>query len=119
LLDFFQPFHIVGCAAGQPFAETLHEFVIRDFHAFDGGLVLASDMEVIAIELELAYKMAGLEGNNFSLTWTFHEVYLPRPRIPVSGPGGVQASFNWQGVYDDALTKSVTVVLKNDVTSYP
>jgi hypothetical protein len=72
-----------------------------------------------AIELELAYKLAGLEGNNFSLTWTFHEVYLPRPRIPVSGPGGVQASFNWQGVYDDALTKSVTVVLKNDVTSYP
>ena len=72
-----------------------------------------------AIELELAYKMAGLDGNNFSLTWIFHEVYLPRPRIPVSGPGGVQTSFNWQGVYDDALSKSVTVVLKNDVTSYP
>jgi hypothetical protein len=72
-----------------------------------------------AIELELAYKLAGLDGNNFSLTWTFHEVYLPRPRIPVSGPGGVQASFNWQGVYDDALSKSATVVLKNDVTSYP
>lgn len=72
-----------------------------------------------AIELELAYKLAGLDGNNFSLTWTFHEVYLPRPRIPVSGPGGVQASFNWQGVYDDALTKSATVVLKNDIATYP
>ena len=72
-----------------------------------------------AIELELAYKMAGLEGNNFSLTWTFHEVFLPRPRIPISGPGGVQCSFNWQGVYDDGLAKSATVVLKNDVTSYP
>lgn len=72
-----------------------------------------------AIELELAYRLAGLEGNNFSLTWTFHEVYLPRPRIPVSGPGGVQASFNWQGVLDDSLSKSVTVVLKNDVISYP
>ena len=72
-----------------------------------------------AIELELAYKMAGLDGNNFSLTWTFHEVFLPRPRIPISGPGGVQCSFNWQGVYDDTLTKSATVVLKNDVTSYP
>lgn len=72
-----------------------------------------------AIELELAYKLAGLDGNNFSLTWTFHEVYLPRPRIPVSGPGGVQASFNWQGVFDDSLTKSVTVVLKNDITTYP
>ena len=72
-----------------------------------------------AIELELAYKLAGLEGNNFSLTWTFHEVYLPRPRVPISGPGGVQTSFNWQGVYDESLTKSATVVLKNDVTSYP
>ncbi len=72
-----------------------------------------------AIELELAYRMAGLDGNNFNLTWTFHEVYLPRPRIPISGPGGVQTSFNWQAVYDDALSKSITVVLKNDVTSYP
>ena len=72
-----------------------------------------------AIELELAYRLTGLDGNNFNLTWTFHEVYLPRPRIPISGPGGVQTSFNWQAVYDDALSKSVTVVLKNDVTSYP
>jgi hypothetical protein len=72
-----------------------------------------------AIELELAYKLAGLDGNNFSLTWTFHEVYLPRPRIPISGPGGVQTSFNWQGVYDDAMTKSCTVVLKNDIATYP
>ncbi len=72
-----------------------------------------------AIELELAYRLAGLDGNNFNLTWTFHEVYLPRPRIPISGPGGVQTSFNWQAVYDDALGKSVTAVLKNDVTSYP
>jgi hypothetical protein len=72
-----------------------------------------------AIELELAYKLAGLEGNNFSLTWNFHEVYLPRPRIPITGPGGVQASFNWQGVYDDGLSKSATVVLKNDVATYP
>ena len=71
-----------------------------------------------AIELELAYKLAGLDGNNFSLAWTFHEVYLPRPRIPISGPGGVQTSFNWQGVYDDSLTKSATVVLKNDVATY-
>lgn len=72
-----------------------------------------------AIELELAYRLAGFDGNNFNLTWTFHEVYLPRPRIPISGPGGVQTSFNWQAVYDDALSKSVTVILKNDVTSYP
>jgi Phage tail tube protein len=72
-----------------------------------------------AIELELAYKLAGLDGNNFSLTTTFHEVFLPRPRIPISGPGGVQCSFNWQGVYDDSLSKSATFVLKNDIATYP
>jgi len=72
----------------------------------------------MAIELELAYRLAGLDGNNFSLIWTFHEVYLPRPRIPISGPGGVQTSFNWQAVFDEALEKSVTVTLKNDVATY-
>ena len=71
-----------------------------------------------AIELILAYQFPGLDGNNFALTWTFHSVYLPRPKMPVSGPGGVQASFNWQAAYSDALSKSVTVTLKNDVSLY-
>jgi hypothetical protein len=70
------------------------------------------------IELELAYRLAGNDGNNFNLAWTFHEVYLPRPRLPISGPGGVQASFNWQAVFDEGLSKSVTVTLKNDVATY-
>jgi hypothetical protein len=82
---------------------------------FADTLLLDDAINNTAIELELGYKMAGLEGNNFSLTWTFHEVYLPRPRIPISGPAGVQASFNWQAVYDESLGKSVTVVLKNDI----
>ncbi|PZP83841.1 MAG: hypothetical protein DI582_10215 [Azospirillum brasilense] len=70
------------------------------------------------IELELAYRLGGLEGDHFSLVWTFHEVYLPRPRVPISGPGGVQTTFNWQAVFSELLEKSVTVTLKNDVASY-
>lgn len=70
------------------------------------------------VELELAYRLGGLDGNHFSLAWTFHEVYLPRPRIPISGPGGVQTTFNWQAVFSELLEKSVTVTLKNDVASY-
>ncbi len=70
------------------------------------------------IELELAYRLGGLDGNHFSLAWTFHEVYLPRPRVPISGPGGVQTSFNWQAALSESLEKSVTVTLKNDVESY-
>jgi hypothetical protein len=70
------------------------------------------------IELELGYKLPGGGDETFSLTWTFHQVYLPRPRLPISGPGGVQCSFNWQAVLDEGLSKSVTVTLKNDVPNY-
>lgn len=71
-----------------------------------------------AIELLLAYQFPGLDGNNFSLNCTFHSVYLPRPKLPISGPGGVQASFNWQAAYHDGLSKSATIALKNDVSLY-
>lgn len=66
------------------------------------------------MELELAYEInAGKK-----LAFTFHEVYLNRPKLPVSGPGGVQASFSWEGAYSTSDTASVTCVLKNDVASY-
>ncbi len=35
-------------------------------------------------------------GANASLTFTVHAAYLPRPRIPINGPQGVQATFAWQ-----------------------
>ena len=71
-----------------------------------------------AIELQLQYQFPGLDGNNFSLNFTFHSVYLPRPKMQISGPGGVQASFNWQAAFNDSLGKSCTVTLKNDVAAY-
>ncbi|MBL0320073.1 MAG: hypothetical protein IPP74_12420 [Alphaproteobacteria bacterium] len=71
-----------------------------------------------AIELQLQYQFPGLDGNNFLLNWTFHSVHLPRPKMPINGPGGVQASFNWQAAYNDNLSKSATVTLKNDVSAY-
>jgi len=45
-------------------------------------------------------------------------VYLPRPKVPISGPGGIQTTFNWQGAMSKKLAKSVTVQLKNDVSNY-
>ncbi len=40
--------------------------------------------------------IAALTGSGESLTLTAHAVYLPRPRIEISGPQGVQATFDWQ-----------------------
>jgi len=67
-----------------------------------------------AVELEFAYTIDA----NKSFILTAHEVYLPKPKLAVSGPGGVQASFNWQASKDETLNKMMTIVLKNDVGSY-
>ena len=71
-----------------------------------------------AIQLQLQYQFPGLDANNYLLNWTFHSVYLPKPKMQISGPGGVQAAFNWEAAYNDSLAKSVTVTLKNDVSAY-
>jgi hypothetical protein len=53
-----------------------------------------------------------------SLLFTLHEVYLPRPKLPINGPGGVQASFAFQAAKDPILGKTMTAVLVNDVATY-
>ena len=53
-----------------------------------------------------------------SLTLTAHAVYLPRPRIEISGPAGVQASFDWQAARDLVTGRMATITLTNDIESY-
>lgn len=45
-----------------------------------------------ACEIELGWTLPSGE----SLTFTIHAVDLPRPRIEVPGPQGIQATFDWQ-----------------------
>jgi hypothetical protein len=52
------------------------------------------------------------------LIFTAHEVYLPKPKLAISGPGGVQASFNWQAANNTGAGCMLTVELKNDVETY-
>jgi hypothetical protein len=67
-----------------------------------------------ACALEFSYTLASGE----TLTLTAHSVYLPRPRIEVSGPQGVQATFDWQAASDAALGRMCTVTLTNDRGTY-
>ena len=53
-----------------------------------------------------------------SLTLTAHAVYLPRPRIEIAGPQGVQATFDWQAARDSTLGRMCTVTLINDMEGY-
>ncbi len=65
-------------------------------------------------ELVFGYSRPG----GASLTLTAHAVYLPRPRIEISGPQGIQATFDWQAAKAASPARMCTVVLANDVASY-
>lgn len=65
-------------------------------------------------ELEFAYVAASGE----SLTLVAHAVYLPRPRLEISGPQGVQATFDWQAARDPIEGRMATITLVNNVEEY-
>jgi hypothetical protein len=45
------------------------------------------------------------------LVLTAHEVYLPKPKLAIDGPGGVQASFDFRGAKNDVAGRMLTVTL--------
>jgi hypothetical protein len=53
-----------------------------------------------------------------SLTVRAHSVYLPRPRVEIGGPQGVQATFDWQAAKDAVVGRMCTITLVNDVEAY-
>ena len=66
------------------------------------------------IDLELSYV---IDADN-QLVIDCHEVYLPKPKRSVSGPGGVEAGYDFQGAKDAIIGNMVEVTLINDVAGY-
>ena len=64
-----------------------------------------------AVDLEFAYRIS----DDLKLTFEAHEVYLPKPTLAVEGPGGVQASFDFQGARNETEGRMLTVTLVNDL----
>ena len=64
--------------------------------------------------LEFSHTLASGE----SLTVSVPMVYLPLPRIEITGPQGVQATFDWQAAQDTGGGPMATIVLVNDVVGY-
>ena len=57
-------------------------------------------------------------GANASFTFTAHAVYLPRPRIEIAGPQGVQATFDWMAAKATSPARMCTAVLVNTLAGY-
>ena len=68
----------------------------------------------IPVDLELGYQLS----NTQKLMITCHEVYLPKPKRSLNGPGGVECTYDFQGAKNAELGKMVTIQLLNDVEEY-
>jgi hypothetical protein len=82
---------------------------------FADTTLLTQAINGTAAALEFSYVL----GSGESLTLTAHAVYLPRPRIEIKGPKGVQASFDWQAALAISPARMCTVVLVNNLAGYP
>jgi hypothetical protein len=74
------------------------------------------DLAVAGTAIELVFEWQIAAGK--LLRQTVHNVFLPKPKLPITGPAGVQASFNWQASEHPNLQTTCTVTLVNDVASY-
>lgn len=99
---------IDGADAGM--AELSGEIVVR----FADTVLLDLATNGTASELRFAYELGA--GQTFALE--AHAVYLPRPRLQLDGPGGMQATFAWQAALDPVAGHMATVTLVNDVADY-
>lgn len=71
----------------------------------------AEDFE--AIELEFGYAI----DENRRLQIVAHRVYLPKPKQQVSGPGGIEATYEFQAAEDES-GDLMTITLTNDAEDY-
>lgn len=66
------------------------------------------------IEITFNWKISATK----SLKMVVHNVRLPRPRIAVQGPQGIQVTFDGIGQVLASTNRTITVTLVNDVASY-
>lgn len=63
------------------------------------------------VALELGYVIDA----NGQLLLALPEVYLPRPKLPVQGPAGIEATFAFEAALNAGTGHSLTATLVNDV----
>jgi len=74
------------------------------------------DLAVAGTAIELIFEWSIADGK--LLRFVVHNVNLPKPKLPINGPAGVQATFDWQASEHPTLARTCTAVLVNDVSSY-
>ena len=97
-------------AADPTFASAEGSMSVR----FDGATLVAEAANGDPVSLE--YGFSFLDG--YALSFELPRVFLPKPKYSVTGPGGVEASFDWRAAFDDSEGTMLRVHLLNDVATY-
>jgi hypothetical protein len=97
-------------AADPTFASAEGSMSVR----FDGATLVAEAANGDPVSLEYGFSFV----DGYSLRFELPRVFLPKPKYSVTGPGGVEASFDWRAAFDDAEGTMLRVHLLNDVPSY-
>ena len=97
-------------AADPTFASAEGSMSVR----FDGATLVAEAANGDPVSLEYGFSFV----DGYSLRFELPRVFLPKPKYSVTGPGGVEASFDWRAAFDDAEGTMLRVHLLNDVASY-
>ena len=86
------------------------EIVVR----FADTTLLDQAVDGTDCELSFVYSL----GAGLSMELVAHSVFLPKPRINVEGPAGIQVTFAWQAALDPVTGRMATVTLVNDMPSF-
>lgn len=71
------------------------------------------DLAKAGTPIDLSFGYSRPDGDN--VQFDVHRVFLSVPRLPVSGPGGIEASFDIRGAKDDGEGVMMTVTLVNTI----
>lgn len=99
---------IEGCDPGK--AALSGNIVVR----FADTAFLNAASNGTPVDLEFGYRIDA----NTSLVIQAPNVFLPKPKTPVSGPGGIECTFAWQAARQADGGPMMTVILCNDVAGY-
>lgn len=111
-LDIVAPIRADGLIADALPAQAAFEASLRA-RVKDGSLLDIAGTDT-TIELEFGY----VNSATASLLFTAHRVWLPKPTQEISGPGGIEVTFNNLGAKDSTAGNMLTATLKNAVASY-
>jgi hypothetical protein len=97
-------------AADPTFASAEGSMSVR----FDGATLVAEVANGDPVSLEYGFSFV----DGYALRFELPRVFLPKPKYSVTGPGGVEASFDWRAAFDDTEGTMLRVHLFNDIATY-